>query len=738
MKNDRERIADLVQQFKGGNTKAFDELYNLTNKNAYFVALQIVKDEHLAQDILQESYVKAIDKIQNLENPESFVRWFHQIVTNRSMDYLRKRSPVLFEDGEDGAFEVIPDEKSEFSPEKNVDQEELRSTVMEAMDELTNEKRACVLMMYFEDMSVNEISESLNVPVSTVKNRLWTARKELKTKFERIGITTAYSAAPMGVVAWALGKTAEAVSQTFSGNPEAIKIISGISVAGTAAAASGAAASSAAAGTSVAAKAAALTTIQKIAAGIAIAGVVTGSTVGITSFVKKHKTEEPTASYSEQLMETTTAAHDIIEEEELIPVQVVDKNEEKAERDPVVLKNIRNSPSLKLKYMGEVREGVNIIDVTEDEESLFYCYFRAEKPGYYAFSFRNGEKMEHIATYAINAELMEKGENGICEYISTGGYNEDYWDCKSITLCYLEEGDWYIPIHSDGSTPTADLLIEYCGKEITDVEFLDNALNNRIIGYNMNTPTTTTFGNYYVNLFDINVVFDTGKKLKMEQACLDYELEGEEPKIGENNAVFEFPNKDVEKTVVVHQPTDYVSNIEIEELDEFLKFEMNENGFEINNPDEYNVIVTYPDGSKETFKGSEWNNEIVLEDGTILTVEFTQPKLTDREAVQFIVVIGEQEYIREYCQLTGIDPFGFGKRMAVFIINKHKSNGYFIDLAVDNLFHNTESFEDFIRFSGEFGYLITIGKLKSMTGTLGYGLDLFLTMTEILEHNVIV
>ena len=63
---------------------------------------------------------------------------------------------------------------------------------------------------------------------------------------------------------------------------------------------------------------------------------------------------------------------------------VVDKNEEKAEREPVVLKNIRNSPSLKLKYMGEVREGVNIIDVTEDEESLFYCYFRAEKPGFFS------------------------------------------------------------------------------------------------------------------------------------------------------------------------------------------------------------------------------------------------------------------------------------------------------------------------------------------------------------------
>ena len=735
MKNEKDRIAVIAQQFKNGDKKAFDELYSLTNKKAYFVALQIVKDEHIAQDILQESYVKAIDKIQSLENTESFVRWFHQIVTNKSMDYLRKKNPVLFEDGEDGAFEVIPDEKNEFSPEKNVDQEELRATVMEAMNELTSEKRACVLMMYFEDMSVNEISQCLKVPVSTVKNRLWTARKELKSKFEHRGLATAYSAAPMGVVAWALGKTADAVSQTFVGNPEAVKIISGISVAGTAAAAS-----SAATGAGFAAKTAALTTVQKIAAGIAIAGVVTGSTVGITSFVKKHKTEEPATSYSEQVNETTSASAIVVEEEkeESVPVQVVDKNEKSSEHKSINLKNIINGPSTKLKYMGVVQEGVNIIEVTQGEENSVYVFFVAEKTGYYAFSFNNGEKMEHYAPYALNAERQDNGEESRCEFVSTGGHNEDYRNCKAVSLCYLEEGEWYIPIYSDGSDPTADLLIEYCGEEVTDVEFLNNALNNRIIGYNMNTPYTTTYGNYYMNLFDINIVFDTGKNLKMEQACLDYKLEGEEPVIGENKAVFDFPHEDIEKTVVVHEPTDYVSSIEIEELNEFLMFEMNENGFDINSPDEYNVIITYPDGRKETFKGSEWNNEIVLEDGTILTVEFTQPKLTDREAVQFIVVIGEHEYIREYCQLTGIDPIGFGKRIAVFLKDRYDSYAYIRDMCAENLFYKTESLEDFAEFSDDLVYVLVVGKLRNLEGTLGYGLDFFLTLIEVLEHNIIV
>lgn len=314
MEAGKDRIAELVIEMQNGNSKAFDELYKLTSSRAYFVALQITKNEQDAEDILQESYVNAIAKINTLDKPESFVSWFHHIVANKSKDSLKKKKPTLFEGGEDEAFEIIPDEDTSFSPEENLNQAELQKAVMEVIGELTEEKRACVLMMYFEEMSVNEIAETLDVPVSTVKNRLFTARKDLKAKFEKRGITCVYSAAPIGVVIWALSKTADAVSKTFAGSQASAQVFAGITAASsataatTAAAAGGTAAATtaASAGTGVAAKVAALTVAQKVAAGVAVTGIVTASAAGVATVVNINKEETTTAPTTAYVEEVTT------------------------------------------------------------------------------------------------------------------------------------------------------------------------------------------------------------------------------------------------------------------------------------------------------------------------------------------------------------------------------------------------------------------------------------------------
>ena len=298
---DKQRVAELVLEIQNGNKNAFNELYKLTSSRAYFVALQITKNEEDAQDILQDCYIKALEKIDSLDKPESFVSWFHQMVANKSKDYLKKKKPTLFEGGEDEAFEVIPDEDESFVPESSLDKTELQSAIMEAVNELSDDKRTCVLMMYFEEMSVNEIAQTLEVPVSTVKNRLFTARKDLKNSFAKRGITSLYSAAPIGAVIWALRGLSDAVSETFAGSAASTQILSGVTAASAGTAAAGAG-SAAAAGTGIAAKAAAFSVAQKVVAGIAVAGVVTGSAVGVTTVVKNNReTETTTQVYTEQV-----------------------------------------------------------------------------------------------------------------------------------------------------------------------------------------------------------------------------------------------------------------------------------------------------------------------------------------------------------------------------------------------------------------------------------------------------
>lgn len=311
MQVDKQRIAELVSKVQSGDNSAFDELYKLTSERAYFVALEFTKNNQDAEDILQESYIKALSKIKELDKPESFSSWLNQIVANKSKDFLKKKKPTLFEAEENEVFEVLPDEDTSFSPEENLDQTELQKTVMEVLDELSEEKRACVLMMYFEELSVGEIAETLEIPEGTVKTRLFSARKDLKEKFAKRGITSLYSMAPIGVVIWALRNMSDAVSKTFVTGGASAKVLTGISVAG---AGTATATGAAATGTGIAAKIAALTVAQKVVAGVSVAAVVAGGTVRVVTVANNNgeKDSISTTAYTEEYttapsLETTLA-----------------------------------------------------------------------------------------------------------------------------------------------------------------------------------------------------------------------------------------------------------------------------------------------------------------------------------------------------------------------------------------------------------------------------------------------
>ena len=309
MEVDKQRIAGLVAKLQSGDKSAFDELYKLTSERAYFVALEFTKNNQDAEDILQESYIKALSKINELDKPESFSSWLNQIVANKSKDFLKKKKPMLFNSNEEetDATELLPDEDTSFSPEENLDQTELQKTVMEVLDELSEEKRACVLMMYFEELSVGEIAETLEIPEGTVKTRLFSARKDLKDKFAKRGITSAYSIAPIGVVLWALRRMSDAVSKTFVGSGASANVLAGITVAGAGTTASVAVAGTTAAttatatGTGIAAKIAALTVAQKVIAGVSVAAVVAGGTAGVVTVVNDDKKDDiSTTAYTEE------------------------------------------------------------------------------------------------------------------------------------------------------------------------------------------------------------------------------------------------------------------------------------------------------------------------------------------------------------------------------------------------------------------------------------------------------
>ena len=92
---DYRQAIDLAKE---GKEEGFKFLYENTYKSKYYLAIQYMKDEQEAQDVLQEAYIKAFTKLDQLEKPDAFSSWLGSIVGNVAKNMLQKKNPLLFSD----------------------------------------------------------------------------------------------------------------------------------------------------------------------------------------------------------------------------------------------------------------------------------------------------------------------------------------------------------------------------------------------------------------------------------------------------------------------------------------------------------------------------------------------------------------------------------------------------------------------------------------------------------------
>ena len=204
----------IIDAAKSGDNKAFEDLYNMTKDSAYFVALSITKNEHDAMDILQDSYIKAFKSIDTLKQPEVFDSWLNKIVANNSKKYISKNKPLLFGDVANDVSSIINEDEfinnKQNVPHEVVESRETSRLVMEIIDRLSEDKRLIVFMYYYQEMMVKEIAETLDLPVTTIKYKLLSARQDMKKDIESLekkGIKL-YSVAPLAIISSALAMCA--------------------------------------------------------------------------------------------------------------------------------------------------------------------------------------------------------------------------------------------------------------------------------------------------------------------------------------------------------------------------------------------------------------------------------------------------------------------------------------------------------------------------------------------------
>ena len=217
--DNRERIAELAAKARQGSREAFNELYCLTRDRAYFVAFTITRNEQDALDIVQDSYLKAWQSIGSLQKPEQFPAWLRQITGNTAKNFIKHHSPLLFlqsDDATDDLFDLQEERDDDYIPDAAMDTAETRQLIMNIVDDLPEDQRLCVLMYYYDEMSVGEIAAALDVPAGTVKNRLFAARQKISKGVERLERqgTKLYGAAPIPLMIWLL-RGASATSKNF-------------------------------------------------------------------------------------------------------------------------------------------------------------------------------------------------------------------------------------------------------------------------------------------------------------------------------------------------------------------------------------------------------------------------------------------------------------------------------------------------------------------------------------------
>ncbi len=177
-------MKELVEMAVEGDQQAIAILYERTNRKAYYLALQLVKDQDQAQDILQDAYLKVFTNLGMLQQPENFQGWLDTIVINKSKDYLKKKKPVLFSQmaakDEEESEPDFEDESGYFSPEKRADYGETKRLIQEMIDRLPEAQRMAVVLYYLENLPVARIARIMECSEGTVKSRLNYGRKSIK------------------------------------------------------------------------------------------------------------------------------------------------------------------------------------------------------------------------------------------------------------------------------------------------------------------------------------------------------------------------------------------------------------------------------------------------------------------------------------------------------------------------------------------------------------------------------
>jgi RNA polymerase sigma-70 factor (ECF subfamily) len=174
-----------------GDREAFAELVGLYQDKLYHLALRMLYQPQEAEDVVQETFLRVFANLDRYDDKQKFSTWIYRIATNLCIDRLRRRKSNMSLDAEvtDGEgtdwYAMLPSD--ERTPESRLVLSETQEQVRRAIDALPEKYKAVVVLRYLHDLSLQEIGEILDMPVTTVKTRVHRGREALRQKLEHAG-----------------------------------------------------------------------------------------------------------------------------------------------------------------------------------------------------------------------------------------------------------------------------------------------------------------------------------------------------------------------------------------------------------------------------------------------------------------------------------------------------------------------------------------------------------------------
>ena len=168
----------VVDRVLSGDTAAFALLVERYQKVVYNVALRFLQENDEAEDVAQTVFLKVYERLSTFDRRQKFFSWLYRIAVNESLNHLRQRRPM----------ESMTEQSSTANAQEEVEQADTARLIREAIEMLTPDQKAVIVLRHYEGLAYDEIAAVLSITEQKVRSRLFTARQVLRELLAQRGV----------------------------------------------------------------------------------------------------------------------------------------------------------------------------------------------------------------------------------------------------------------------------------------------------------------------------------------------------------------------------------------------------------------------------------------------------------------------------------------------------------------------------------------------------------------------